>query len=157
MFHDLEAKGRNWYKELPSVLWALRTIVNCATKDTSFHLVYVVDALLPPEIYLESARVTQFNEADQDEAKELDANLLEEKRNKALANVKKYNEFLKHHYNKSLVPQQLEIGDLVLKDNCTKDKHKFSSSWEGPFIVVDIAAPRAYVLAEVDGNMPPNT
>jgi hypothetical protein len=40
MFHDLEAKGRNWHKGLPSVLWALHTNVNRATRDTSFHLVY---------------------------------------------------------------------------------------------------------------------
>jgi hypothetical protein len=35
---------------------------------------------------------------------------------------------LKRHYKKSVVPRQLEIGDLVLKkDIHTKDKHKFSS------------------------------
>jgi transposase InsO family protein len=28
MFHDLEAKGRNWHKELPSVLWDLWTNIN---------------------------------------------------------------------------------------------------------------------------------
>jgi hypothetical protein len=63
MFHDLEAKDRNWHKELPSVLWALRTNVNRATRDTPFHLVYRADIVLPPEIYLESARVAYFNKA----------------------------------------------------------------------------------------------
>jgi hypothetical protein len=43
------------------------------------------------------------------------------------------------------------------KDICTKDKHKFSLPWEGPFIIVDIAAPGVYVLAEVDDGMLPNT
>jgi hypothetical protein len=91
MFHDLEVKGINWHKELPSVLWALQTIVNRTTRDTLFHLLYGADAILTPEIYLKSARMAQFNEADQDEEREreLDANLLEEKQNKALANVKK--------------------------------------------------------------------
>jgi hypothetical protein len=42
------------------------------------------------------------------------------------------------------------------KDIRTKGKHKFLSPWEGSFIVVDIAAPWAYVLAEVDGGMLPN-
>jgi hypothetical protein len=46
---------------------------------------------------------------------------------------------------------------VLKKDIRTKDKHKFSSPWEGPFIVVDIAAPGAYVLAEVDGDMLPKT
>jgi hypothetical protein len=42
------------------------------------------------------------------------------------------------------------------KDIRTKNKHKFPSPWEGPFIVVDIAALGAYVLVEVDGGMLPN-
>jgi hypothetical protein len=61
MFHDLEARDRNWYKELPSVLWALRTNINRATRDTPFNLVYGSDVVLPPEIYLESVRVAHFN------------------------------------------------------------------------------------------------
>jgi hypothetical protein len=158
MFHDLEAKGKNWHKELPLVLWALRTNVNRATRDTPFYLVYGVDAVLPPENFLESSRVAHFNEEDQAEARELDSNLSEEKCNTSLANMRKYQESLKNYYNKSVVSRGLDIGDLVLKkDICTKDKHKFSSPWEGPFIVVDIAAPGAYVLAEVDGGMLPNT
>jgi hypothetical protein len=48
---------------------------------------YGADVVLPSEIFLESARVAQFNEADQEEARELDSNLLEEKRNKALAKI----------------------------------------------------------------------
>jgi transposase InsO family protein len=52
MFQDLEAKGRNWHKELPSVLWVLQTNINRATRDTPFNLVYRAEALLPPEIYL---------------------------------------------------------------------------------------------------------
>jgi hypothetical protein len=43
------------------------------------------------------------------------------------------------------------------KDIYTKDKHKFSSPWEGSFIIVDIAIPGAYGLAEVDDGMLPNT
>jgi hypothetical protein len=62
MFEDLEARGRNWHKELPSVLWALRTNINKATRDTPFNLVYGADAVLPREIFLESARVAHFEE-----------------------------------------------------------------------------------------------
>jgi hypothetical protein len=71
--------------------------------------------------------------------------------------VQKYQESLKQYYNKSVVSHQLKIRDLVLKkDIRTKDKHKFSSPWQGPFIVVDIAAPGVYVLAKVDDGMLPN-
>jgi transposase InsO family protein len=77
MFQDLEAKGKNWHNELPSVLWALRTNINKATRDTPFSLVYRAEAVLPPKIYLKSARVAHFNPEDQVEARELDTNLLE--------------------------------------------------------------------------------
>jgi hypothetical protein len=57
-----------------------------------------------------------------------------------------------------MVQRELNTVDLVLKkDIRTKDKHKFSTPWEGPFIVVDVVAPGVYVLAEVDDGMLPNT
>jgi hypothetical protein len=131
MFHDLEARGRNWHKELPSVPCALCTNVNRATRDTAFNLVYREDIVLLPEIYLELVRVAQFNTENQAEARELDSNLLEERRNTSLANVRKYQESLKRYYNKSVVQRELNIGDFVLKKGIrTKDKHKFSSPWE---------------------------
>jgi hypothetical protein len=61
MFEDLEARGKNWHKELPSVLWALRTNINRAIRDTHFNLVYGADVVLPSEIFLESVRVAHFD------------------------------------------------------------------------------------------------
>jgi hypothetical protein len=128
MFHDLEARGRNWHKDLPSVLWSLQTNVIRATRHTPFNLAYRADAVLPPEIYLESARVAHFDSERQAEVRELDSILLEERRNLALINVQKYQESFKKYYNKSVVQRKLNIGDLVLKkDIRTRDKHKFSS------------------------------
>jgi hypothetical protein len=61
------------------------------------------------------------------QTRELDSNLLEERRNTALTNVQKYQESLKRYYNKSVVQRELNIRDFVLKkDICTKVKHKFS-------------------------------
>jgi hypothetical protein len=158
MFQDLEARGRNWHKELPSVLWAMRININRATRDTPFNLVYGAEAVLPAEIYLKSTRVSQFNEEDQDESRQLDAILLEERRNTALSNVRKYQEALKKYYNKNVMQRELNVGDLVLKkDIRIKDKHKFSTLWEGLFIIVDVATAGAYVLAEADDDMLPNT
>jgi hypothetical protein len=68
--------------------------------------------------------------------------------------VQKYQESLKRYYNNSVVPRELDIGDLVLKNDIrTKDKYKFSSPWEGPFIAVDIAS----TIVEIDGTMLSNT
>jgi hypothetical protein len=61
MFHNLEARDRNWHKELPSVLWTLRTNINRVTRNTPFNLVYGADVVLLSEIYLESIRLARFN------------------------------------------------------------------------------------------------
>jgi hypothetical protein len=71
--------------------------VNRATRDTSFNLVYGEDRVLPPEIYLESAMVAHIDLEHQAEARELDSDLLEERHNMTLINVRKYQEFLKKY------------------------------------------------------------
>jgi hypothetical protein len=58
---------------------------------------------LAPEVYLKSARMAHFDPKDQAEARELDANLLEERCNTTLSNVRKYQAALKKYYNKSVV------------------------------------------------------
>jgi hypothetical protein len=58
-------------------LWALQTNVNRATRATPFSLVYGAEAVLQPEVHLRSARVAHFNSENHDEARDLDANLLE--------------------------------------------------------------------------------
>jgi hypothetical protein len=57
-----------------------------------------------------------------------------------------------------MVQRELNIGDLVLKkDIRTREKHKFSSPWECPFIIVVVAGSGDYVLAEVNDAMLTNT
>ena len=41
---------KKWVEELPTVLWAVRTIANRATGETLFFLVYGAEAVLPPEV-----------------------------------------------------------------------------------------------------------
>jgi hypothetical protein len=72
----------------------------------SFSLVYGVEVVLPPEVYLKSARVAHFNPEDRAEARELGANLLEERRNTMLSNVHKYQRALKKYYNKNMVQRE---------------------------------------------------
>jgi hypothetical protein len=72
--------------------------------------------------------------------------------------VRKYQEALKKYYNKRVMQREFNVGDLVLKkDIRTRDKHKFLTPWEASFIIVDVAVPGAYVLAEVDDDMLSNT
>jgi hypothetical protein len=107
---------------------ALWTNVSRATRATPFRLVYGAKAVLTPEVYLESARVAPFNPEDQAEAREIDPNLLEERCNTTLSNVRRYQMTLKKYYNKSVVKRELHIAELELNKNIrTKDKHTFST------------------------------
>ena len=45
----LEAKKGAWAEELPFILWAYRTTVRRATRETPFSLAFGVEAVVPVE------------------------------------------------------------------------------------------------------------
>jgi hypothetical protein len=45
IFEDLETRDKNWCTELPSMLWALWTNINRATRDMPFNLVDGADVV----------------------------------------------------------------------------------------------------------------
>jgi len=52
----------------------------------------------------------------------------------------------------------LEVGDLILRrTQSTKDKHKLSPPWEGPYTVAEVIRPSAYRLKDDNGNILTNT
>ena len=53
------AKGR-WAEKLPKVLWAYRTTPRRSIRETPFSLTYGAEAIIPAEVNLCSARVTEF-------------------------------------------------------------------------------------------------
>jgi transposase InsO family protein len=62
ILNRLKPYAGKWVKELPSVLWALRTTPSHATGHTLFSLVYGSEAMLPTEVEHKSFHVQQFNE-----------------------------------------------------------------------------------------------
>jgi transposase InsO family protein len=80
----LEKAKSAWIKELPSVLWSLRTTPNAATQETPFFLVHGAEAVLPVEITHEAPIVTAYDEVTSTEALQDDVDALDEARDKAL-------------------------------------------------------------------------
>jgi hypothetical protein len=66
-----------------------------ATRATPYSLVYGTEVVLPRKVYLKLAMVAHFNPEDQAKARELDTNLLEERHNITLSNMRKYQMALK--------------------------------------------------------------
>jgi hypothetical protein len=54
--------------------------------------------------------------------------------------------------------RNFNVGDFILrKIQMTKDKHKLSLVWEGPFEVIEVNQPGSYRLQQEDGSDIPNS
>ena len=73
------APGR-WMKELPAVVWGLRTQASRNTSVSPYFMVYGTEAMLPSDITFGSPRVENFDQSSADIARELEINCTEEKR-----------------------------------------------------------------------------
>ena len=52
----------------------------------------------------------------------------------------------------------LEVRHLMLRrTQSTKEKHKLSLPWEGPYMVTDVIQPDTYRLKDDNGNILTNT
>ena len=65
-FDKLKAHDKNWIKDLPSVLWSIRTTATKPTGETAFFLIYGAEAVHPTELKHGSPRVLAFDETQQD-------------------------------------------------------------------------------------------
>ena len=78
IFDRLKPYAGKWARELPSVLWALRTSPSQATGETPFFLTYGSEAVLPTELEFGSPRVRNFNKKKSEDCRLEDLDQLEE-------------------------------------------------------------------------------
>ncbi|XP_023875021.1 uncharacterized protein LOC111987534 [Quercus suber] len=147
------AKGR-WVEELPSVLWAYRTTSRRSTSETPFSLTYGVEAVIPTEINLCSARVEGFNHSQNDELMMGRLNWIEECQESATIRLADYQQKLARHYNRGVKTRGFSAGDLVLRKAVGNmrdtNSGKLAHIWEGPYRVTAIAGAGAYYLEDLD-------
>jgi hypothetical protein len=62
IYNDLNKFGKRWMKELPSVVWSLRTTPSRATGFTPFFLVYGAEAILPTDLEYGSPRARAYDD-----------------------------------------------------------------------------------------------
>ncbi|KAK2443828.1 protein NYNRIN [Trifolium repens] len=139
-------KPRNWHKTLDQVLWACRNSPKESTNTTPFRLTYGHDAVLPVEIYLQSARVQRQMEIPLDHYYQMMSDELvdlDEERLSALEILTKQKERVAKTYNKKVKSKSFNMGELVWKVILPMDKKdrvlgKWSPNWEGPFKTVQV-------------------
>ena len=76
----LEGAKSVWLEELPSILWAYRTMVRTPTGETPFRLTYGSEAIIPTKVGFISYRVDNHDEREKNEATHLQLDLIDEVR-----------------------------------------------------------------------------
>jgi hypothetical protein len=90
IYNDLNKFDKRWMKELPSVVWSLRTTPSRATGFTPFFLVYGAEAILPTDLEYGSPRMRAYNDRSNRTNREDSLDQLEEARDMALLHSARY-------------------------------------------------------------------
>src|SRR6266540_3376306 len=114
IFDRLKPYVGKWVRELPYVLWALRTSPSRATGETPFFLTYGSEAVLPTELEFGSPRVRNFNKNQSEDSRLADLDQLKEARDVAAIQSAIYLQGLRCYHDRNVRDRAFSIGDLVL-------------------------------------------
>lgn len=149
---------KDWHEMIPFTLHGYHISVHTSTGETTYSLVYGMEAVLPIEVEIPYMGVLM--EAKLDEAKWFqtrfdELNLIEDKRLKSLSHGQLYQRSLKKSFDKKVHPRMFQEGDLVLKKILPihKDSRgKWTPNSECPFVVVIAFFSGTLILATMDDD-----
>ncbi|GJR85234.1 reverse transcriptase domain-containing protein [Tanacetum coccineum] len=156
----LDERSKDWMGELSHVLWAHRTMIKSSNGDTSFSLTYGTEAVIPAEIGMPTLRTAEIDLIKNDEALEINLDLIEEKREQAAIQEAKSKAKMEKYYNSKVCGTSFKPGDMVYRNNDAshaKDGGKLGPKWEGPYKVTKSLGRGAYKLKDCQGNELPRT
>ena len=114
--------------------------------------------MLPSNLDHDTPRVKAFDRDRAAEARQDAVDLLEEAREMTVIRSTRYQQTLRRYHERKIRGRILEVGDLVLRrTQLTKEKHKLSLSWEGPYTVTEVIRPGTYRLEDNNDNLLNNT
>ncbi|GJV38124.1 reverse transcriptase domain-containing protein [Tanacetum coccineum] len=152
--------NKNWMEEISHVLWAHRTMVKSSNGDTPFSLTYGTEAVIPAEIGMPTFRTAELDMAKNDEALQINLELLEEKREQAAITEAKSKRQMEKYYNAKVQNTSFKPGDLVYRNNeasRAEDTGKLGPKWEGPYEVTEALGKGSYRLKDRNGKELPRT
>jgi transposase InsO family protein len=115
IYNDLNKFSKRWMKELPLVVWSLRTTPSRATGFSPFFLVYGAEAVLPTDLKHGSPRTRAYDDRSNQTSREDSLDQLEEARDVALLHSARYQQSLRRNHARSVRPRGFQVGDLVLR------------------------------------------
>jgi transposase InsO family protein len=140
VFDKGEKLAGKWIRELPYVVWSLRTQTSQALHgNTPFFMVYGSKAVLPADLIFGSPRLTFESIAEAEATRLEDIDVLEEERLNVVIQSARYQQTLRRYHDKAVRHRSFAVGDLVLhRVLMGEGQHKLSPPWEGPFIVAEV-------------------
>jgi hypothetical protein len=143
VFDKNEKLTGKWIRELPYVVWSLRTQPSRALHgNTPFFMVYGLEAVLPADLMFGAPRLVFENIAEAEATMLEDIGVLEEERLNTVIQSAKYQQTLRRYHGNAVRHRSFAVGDLVLRRILTREgRHKLSPLWEGSFIVSEVTQP----------------
>ncbi|GJU46093.1 hypothetical protein Tco_1203359 [Tanacetum coccineum] len=118
------------------------------------------EAVIPAEISMPTLRTAEIDIVQNDEALEINLDLLEERREQAAIREAKSKVKMEKYYNFKVRNTSFKLGDLVYRNNDAshaRDSGKFSPKWEGLYEVTEALGKGAYKLRDRNRKLLPRT
>ncbi|GKC67085.1 reverse transcriptase domain-containing protein, partial [Tanacetum coccineum] len=151
----LDERSKDWIGELSHVLWAHRTMIKSSNGETPFSLTYGIEAVIPAKIGMPTLRTAEVDLRKNDEALEINLDLIEEKREQASIQEAKSKAKMEKYYNSKVRSTSFRPGYMVYRSNDAshaKDGGKLGPKWEGPYEITESLGKGAYKLKDRNGN-----
>jgi hypothetical protein len=122
VFDKSEKLAGKWIRELPYVVWSMRTQPSRALQgNTPFFMVYGLEVVLPANLIFGAPRLT-FESIVEAEATRLeDVDVLEEERLNIVIQSARYQQTLRRYHDKAVRHRPLAVGDLVLRRELARE------------------------------------
>ncbi|GKE59579.1 reverse transcriptase domain-containing protein, partial [Tanacetum coccineum] len=117
-------------------------------------------SFIPAEIGMPTIRTAEVDHVQNNEALQINLDLLEERREEAAIREAKSKGKMEKYYNAKVQNTSFNPGDLVYRNNDAsraKDTGKLGPKWEGPYEVTEALGKGAYKLKDRDGKHLPWT
>lgn len=151
----LEKAKERWVEELPGVLWAYQTTLGRSIGSTPFALTYRVDAVIPTEIGMPTARIAVQGQRDEDTELARHLDWADETREIATVRMATYQQKAAAYYNKKVRPRVFRENTLVLRkvfgNTAEKGAGKLQANWKEPYVVSRMNKNGSYHLLTLNG------
>nr|GEU65675.1 reverse transcriptase domain-containing protein [Tanacetum cinerariifolium] len=127
-------------------------------RDTPFSLTYGTEAVIPAEFAMPTLRTAKVDLVRNNEALEINLDLLEERREEAAIREAKSKAKVEKYYNSKVRNTSFKPGDLVYRNNDAsraEDTRKLGPQWERPYEVTKAPGKGAYKLRDRDEKQLP--